>query len=139
MFTSDITDNDQILQADSYKPLIVGYHNGAAIKLSDVADVVNSVENIRAAGFVNGKPSVLLIISRQPGANIIDTVDSIRATLPALKASIPAGIDLTVTMDRTTTIRASVRDVERYSFDFDRTRDFGRVFVPAKSARNAYP
>ncbi len=113
VFTSDITDNDQILQADSYKPLIVGYHNGAAIKLSDVADVVNSVENIRAAGFVNGKPSVLLIISRQPGANIIDTVDSIRATLPALKASIPAGIDLTVTMDRTTTIRASVRDVER--------------------------
>jgi multidrug efflux pump len=109
---ADISDNDQLLRADYYKPLIVGYHNGAAIQLSDVADVTDSVENIRAAGFVNGKPSVLLIIFRQPGANIIDTVDRIREALPALKASIPAGIEMTVTLDRTTTIRASVRDVE---------------------------
>src|SRR5260370_12755168 len=111
--TADIVANDQLLRADYYKPLIVGYHNGAAIKLSDIADVQDSVENIRAAGFVNGKPAVLVIISRQPGANIIDTVDPIRATLPALKASLPAGIDLTVVLDRTTTIRASVKDVER--------------------------
>jgi len=111
--TADIVANDQLLRADYYKPLIVGYHNGAAIKLSDIADVQDSVENIRAAGFVNGKPAVLVIISRQPGANIIDTVDQIRATLPSLKASIPAGIDLTVVLDRTTTIRASVQDVER--------------------------
>jgi multidrug efflux pump len=111
--TADIVANDQLLRADYYKPLTVGYHNGAAIKLSDIADVQDSVENIRAAGFVNGKPAVLVIISRQPGANIIDTVDQIRATLPALKASIPAGIDLTVVLDRTTTIRASVKDVER--------------------------
>jgi multidrug efflux pump len=110
--TADILDNDQILKADSYKPLIVGFHNGAAIKLSDVADVQDSVENLRAAGFTNGKTSILLIIFRQPGANIIDTVDRIRAALPALKASIPAGMDMTVTLDRTTTIRSSVHDVE---------------------------
>ena len=91
----------------------MGYHNGAAIQLSDIADVQDSVENIRAAGFVNGQPSVLVVVSRQPGANIIQTVDSITAALPSLKASIPAGIDLTIVLDRTTTIRASVKDIER--------------------------
>ena len=111
--TADIITNDQLLKADYYKPLIVGYHNGAAIKLSDVADVQDSVENIRAAGYVNGKASVLVIISRQPGANIIDTVDRIYSELPSLKASIPSAINLTVVLDRTTTIRASVKDVER--------------------------
>ena len=111
--TADIITNDQLLKADYYKPLIVGYHKGAAIKLSDVADVQDSVENVRAAGFVNGKPSVLVIIFRQPGANIIDTVDRIYSELPSLKASIPSAIDLTVVLDRTTTIRASVKDVER--------------------------
>jgi multidrug efflux pump len=111
--TADILTNDQLLKADYYKPLIVGYHKGAAIKLSDVADVQDSVENIRAAGYVNGKPSVLVIISRQPGANIIDTVDRIYSELPSLKASIPSAINLTVVLDRTTTIRASVKDVER--------------------------
>jgi multidrug efflux pump len=110
--TADLEANDQLLKAEDYKPLIVGFHNGAAIKLSDIADVQDSVENIRSAGFVNGKPSVLVIISRQPGANIIETVDGVREALPSLKASIPAAIDLTVVMDRTTTIRASVHDVE---------------------------
>lgn len=109
----NILANDQLLQADAYKDLVVGYHNGAAIKLSDIADVQESVQNIRAAGFVNGKPCVLIIISRQPGANIIDTVDRIRAALPGLKASIPAAINLTIVLDRTLTIRASVHDVER--------------------------
>ncbi|HXN98030.1 MAG TPA: multidrug efflux RND transporter permease subunit [Candidatus Acidoferrales bacterium] len=111
--TADIITNDQLLKAEYYKNLVVGYHNGAAVKLSDFADVVDSVENIRAAGFVNGKPAILLIISRQPGANIIDTVDRIRASIPSLKASIPAAMDFTVMLDRTTTIRASVKDVER--------------------------
>ena len=110
--TADVTANDQLLKAEYYKPLIVGYNNGAAIKLSDIANVQDSVENIRAAGFVNGKPSVLLIIFRQPGANIIETVDRVRQALPSLKASIPSAIEMTVVMDRTTTIRASVRDVE---------------------------
>ncbi len=111
--TADITTNDQLLKAVDYMPLVVGYHNGAAVKLSDVANVQDSTENIRAAGFANGKPSVLIIIFRQPGANIIDTVDRIRAALPSLKASIPSAIDTEIVLDRTQTIRASVHDVER--------------------------
>jgi multidrug efflux pump len=111
--TADVTTNDQLLKAEYYKPLIVGYHNGAAIKLSDIADVEDSTQNIRATGYVNGKPAVLVIVYRTPGANIIDTVDRIYDALPSLKASVPTAIDLTVVLDRTTTIRASVRDVER--------------------------
>jgi multidrug efflux pump len=109
----DVTSNDQLLKAVDYMPLVVGYRNGAAVKLSDIANVQDSTENIRAAGFVNGNPSVLIIIFRQPGANIIDTVDRIYASIPSLKASIPAAINVGVTLDRTTTIRASVKDVER--------------------------
>ncbi len=111
--TADIVTNDQLLKAVDYMPLVVGYHNGAAVKLSDVANVQDSTENIRAAGFVNGKPSVLIIINRQPGANIIETVDRVRDALPSLKASIPAAIDTQIVLDRTQTIRASVHDVER--------------------------
>jgi multidrug efflux pump len=111
--TADILANDQISHADDYKPLIVGYSNGAAIRLSDVAQVTDSVQNIRAAGYLNGKRSITVIIFRQPGANIIETVDRVRAELPIIKASIPLGIDTTIVLDRTTTIRASVSDVER--------------------------
>jgi multidrug efflux pump len=110
---ADLAVNDQLLKAADYRPLIVGYSNGAAIRLSDIANVQDSVENLRSAGLANGKPCALVIIFRQPGANIIDTVDSVRAALPQLKASIPSAIDLTVVTDQTTTIRASVRDVER--------------------------
>jgi len=111
--SADIVTNDQLLKAVDYMPLIVGYHNGAAVKLTDVANVQDSTENLRAAGFVNGKPSVLIIVFRQPGANIIDTVDRVREAIPALKASIPTAIDVRVALDRTQTIRASVKDVER--------------------------
>jgi len=111
--TADLATNDQLLKAADYRPLIVGYSNGAAIQLSDIANVQDSVENLRSAGLANGKPCALVIIFRQPGANIIDTVDGVRAALPELKASIPSPIDLTVVSDQTTTIRASVRDVER--------------------------
>jgi len=111
--TADILANDQLLKAEHYKPLIVTYRNGAAVKLSDVANVQYSVENIRAAGFVNGKPSVSLIVFRQPGANIIETVDRVHEALPSLKASIPAAMNLMVVLDRTTTIRASVFEVQR--------------------------
>src|ERR1700723_920429 len=113
IMTADIIANDQISHADDYKPLVVGYNNGAAIRLSDVAQVTDSVQNIRAAGYLNGKRAVTIIIFRQPGANIIATVDRIRAQLPSIQASIPLGIDTTVVLDRTTTIRASVSDVER--------------------------
>ena len=81
---------------------IVGYNNGAAIRLSDVAQVTDSVQNVRAAGYLNGKRAVTVIIFRQPGANIIDTVDRIRAQLPFIQASIPLGIDTTIVLDRTT-------------------------------------
>jgi multidrug efflux pump len=111
--SADIIANDQISHAVEYQPIIVGYNNGSAVRLSDVADVVDSTQNVRAAGYLNGKRAVMLIIFRQPGANIIDTVDRIRAQLPSVKASIPEGIDTTVVLDRTTTIRASVSDVER--------------------------
>ncbi|MGB2669419.1 MAG: efflux RND transporter permease subunit [Candidatus Acidiferrum sp.] len=110
--TADILANDQISHAEDYKPLIVGYKHGAAIHLSDVADVIDSVQNTHTAGYLNGKRAVVLIIFRQPGANIIDTVDRVRAALPSVKASIPEGIDITIVLDRTTTIRASVHDVE---------------------------
>jgi multidrug efflux pump len=111
--TADILANDQISLAADYRPLVVGYKNGAAVHLSDVAEVDDSVQNLRAAGYLNGKRSVTVIIFRQPGANIINTVDRITAQLPSIKASIPLGIDTTIVLDRTTTIRASVSDVER--------------------------
>ena len=105
--------NDQIFKAIDYKPLVVAYRNGAAVRVSDVGDAVDSVEDLRNAGFANGKPSVLLVIFRQPGANIIDTVDRIRAVMPQLQAEIPQTIKMTVSLDQTVTIRASVHEVER--------------------------
>jgi multidrug efflux pump len=103
--TADIVTNDQISRADQYKTLIVGYNNGA--------DVTNGAQNIRTSGYLNGTPSITIMIFRQPGANIIDTVDRVRAELPSIEASIPQGIKTTIVLDRTTTIRASVNDVER--------------------------
>jgi multidrug efflux pump len=111
--TADIVANDQISHAIDYRPLIIGYNKGAAVHLSDVANVIDSVQNTRVAGYLNGKRAVVIIVFRQPGANIIDTVDGIRAELPAIEASIPKGMDITIMLDRTTTIRASVNDVER--------------------------
>jgi multidrug efflux pump len=105
--------NDQIFHAADYAPLIVAYSNGAAVRVSDIGQAVDSVEDLRNAGYANDKPSVLVIIFKQPRANIIDTVDAIRAELPQLKASIPASIDMKVAMDQTVTIRASVHDTER--------------------------
>ena len=103
---------DQLFTAAQYKPLVIAYHNGAPVRLSDVAEVEDSVENRRNAGFANGKQAVLIILFKQPDANIIETVDRVYDLLPRLKASIPPAINLTVQMDRTTTIRASIHDVE---------------------------
>ncbi len=105
--------NDQAKQAREYMPLIVAYRNGAAVRLSNVAEVVDSVQDLRNAGISNGKPAVLVILYRQPGANIIETADRVRALLPQLQASIPSAIDLNIVMERTSTIRASLREVER--------------------------
>jgi multidrug efflux pump len=107
-----IKTNDQMKQADLYKPLVVAYHNGAAVRLADISEVIDSVQDRRNAGISNGKDAVLLILFRQPGANIIDTVDRVKAVLPQLRASISPAITVTVVSDRTTTIRASVDDVE---------------------------
>ncbi|MBI4291568.1 MAG: multidrug efflux RND transporter permease subunit [Betaproteobacteria bacterium] len=106
--------NDQAKKAAEYLPLIVAYRNGAAVRLADVAEeVVDSVQDLRNAGSSNGKPSVLVILNRQPNANIIETADRVRELLPLMRASIPSAIELSVAMDRTPTIRASLREVER--------------------------
>jgi multidrug efflux pump len=105
--------SDQSRTAADFQPLILRYVNGAAVRLSDVADVSDSVQDVRTFGAANSRPAVLLIMYRQPGANIIQTVDSVRALLPRLRAAIPAAIDLKVVMDRTPTIRGSLREVQR--------------------------
>jgi multidrug efflux pump subunit AcrB len=104
--------NDQIASADEYKPIIVAYRNGAAVRLSDVANVFNGVEDDKLAAWANGRQAVLVDVLRQPGANIIQTVDRIKALLPELKSSIPAAVKLHILSDRTQTIRASVQDVQ---------------------------
>jgi multidrug efflux pump len=107
-----IDDTDQIFNADDYRNLIVSYNNGAPVRLGDVGDVQAAVEDSHVVGLANGKPAVLIIVFRQPGANIIATVDRVAAALPILKTSISPAIDVSVVMDRTTTVRASVRDIE---------------------------
>src|SRR5216683_2715822 len=110
--TYSFTDNDQLFTADQYRPLIIAYHNGAPVRLGDVADVQDSVSDVRNIGLANGKPSVLIIVFRQPGANIIETVDRVTALMPYLQSSISPAIELSVAMDRTVTVRASVKDIE---------------------------
>ncbi len=107
-----IRDNDQLFRSEQYRNLIVAYNNGAPVRLSDVSDVQDAVEDIHNIGISSGKPAVLIIISRQPGANIIATVDRLRAALPQLEASISPAIHTAIVLDRTTTVRASVHDIE---------------------------
>jgi multidrug efflux pump len=107
-----LTTSDQLLKAADYEPLVIRYQDGAALRLGDVAKVTDSVEDTRSGGLSNGKPAIIVIISRQPGANIIDTVDHIRALLPQFQASIPPTVKLSVVIDATRTIRASVSDVQ---------------------------
>ena len=109
----EIGANDQLLKAVDYSPLIIVYRNGAPVRIRDVGVARDSVEDIRTAGYVNGEPAVMVIIFRQPGANIIETVDGVRAVLPRVTAAISKAIDVDVVVDQTTTIRASVHDVER--------------------------
>ncbi|TMH06803.1 MAG: multidrug transporter subunit MdtC [Betaproteobacteria bacterium] len=105
--------NDQARTAADYAPVLLSYRNGAAVRLRDVADVVDSVQDTRNYGVANGKPAILLFILKEPGANVIETVGRVREILPRLRASIPQAIDLDVISDRTPTIRASLREVER--------------------------
>ncbi|MHB8353731.1 MAG: efflux RND transporter permease subunit, partial [Burkholderiales bacterium] len=108
-----VEDNDQAMQASEYRPLIIAWRNGAPVRLTDVAEINDSVQDLRNLGIANGRRAILLIVNRQPNANIIETVDRIRTLVPHLRASIPSAIDLSVVMDRTPTIRASLHDVER--------------------------
>ena len=107
-----LSTTDQLFKAKQYKPLVVTFRNGAEVRISDLGDVVDSVENIRNSGGWNGKPAILIIVNRQPNANIIDCADRVKALMPQLQASIPPSIHLGIALDRTTTTRASVHDVE---------------------------
>src|SRR6202041_2745703 len=111
-FHYQIYANDQASKAAQYRDLVIAYRNNAAVKLREIADVVDSVEDLRNAGLVNGKPGVAVILSRQPGANIIQAIDNVRAELPRLIASLPGDVDLTVAVDRSKTIRQSLKDTE---------------------------
>ncbi len=111
--TLGIECNDQLHKAEEYRPVIVQYSNGAPVRLSDLGAVENSVQDLRAAGSVNGKPAVLLVMFRSPGANIIATVDRVRAMIPQLAAMVPGSVDLSVVLDRSPPIRGSLKDVER--------------------------
>ena len=110
--TWSITANDQILTAADYQPLILTYRSGAALRLSDVAKVTDSVENVRNAGLTNGQPAIMVMVFRQPDANIIETVDRVRAVLPELQTALPPSMEMRVLIDATRTIRASVADVQ---------------------------
>jgi multidrug efflux pump len=107
-----IATNDQIDSAEAYRSVVVAYRNGAAVRLGDVANVVDGLENSKIGGWYQGKPAVIIDIQRQPGANVIQTVERIKAELPRLQRAIPHGATLTVVHDRTDTIRASIRDVQ---------------------------
>jgi hydrophobe/amphiphile efflux-1 (HAE1) family protein len=110
--STSFSDNDQLFTADQYRPLIVSYNNGGAVRVGDVADVIDSVADVRNIGLANGKPGILIPIFRQPDANVLDTVDRVRAILPYLQSSISPAISLTVALDRTVVVRASVKDIE---------------------------
>ncbi len=107
-----INSNDQLLSADQYRPLIIAYKNNAPVRLSDVANVIDGAENDMLAAWMNTKPAVIMNIQRQPGANVIEVADRIKALLPSLRMSLPADVQLSVVSDLTTTIRSSVQDVE---------------------------
>ena len=104
--------NDQLFTSDQYKPIVIAYRNGAPVRLSDVANVIDGTENTRLAAWMNLTPAVIVNIQRQPGANIISVVDRIKKLLPQLQASLPSAVNVQILTDRTTTIRASVKDVE---------------------------
>ena len=104
--------NDQLVSSKEYKPLILAYRNGAPVRLSDVADVVDDAENVNQAAWMNESPAVIINIQRQPGANVIEVVDRVKMLMPQLRSSLPSAVDISILTDRTTTIRASVRDVQ---------------------------
>ena len=134
-----IQSNDQLLAASDFEQVIIAYHNGSPVKLSDVATVENGVENNRQAAWMNETPAVIVNIQRQPGANIIQVVDRIKKLLPVLKSNLPAAVQVDVLTDRTTTIRASVQDVEFELMLTGGARRHGHFSVLAQSIRDDHP
>ena len=131
--------NDQIRSGEGYSPLIIAYKDGSPVRISDIATVVNGAENERQAAWMNTTPAVIMNIQRQPGANIISVVDRIKTLLPQLRASLPASVQVEILTDRTTTIRASVEDVQ---FELDADRGSGRdghLPFPSKSGSHHHP
>src|ERR1019366_10542322 len=104
--------NDQIFSAADYRSVIVAYKNGSPVRIGDIGDVIDNVENVRLGGWVDGKPAVILDIQRQPGANIIETANRVKALLPRLRSTVPPSVKIAILTDRTATIRASVHDVQ---------------------------
>ncbi len=136
--SQSLATTDQLLQASEYQPLVVHYsRGGGAVLLSDVANVHDSVEDLRAYGMFNGKPAISVVVFRQPGANIIETVDRVRSKLAAIEAEIPAGMKLQVGLDRTITIRASIRDIE-YTMLISISLVILVVFVFLRSPRTTF-
>src|SRR5258708_15624845 len=107
-----ISANDQIFSAAEFREVVVAYKNGSPVRLRDIGDVIDNVENVRMGGWVDGKPAVILDIQRQPGANIIETANRVKTLLPKLRSAIPPSVKISILADRTDTIRASVRDVQ---------------------------
>ena len=137
--SSTINDNDQLTDAEQYRQLIIAYKNGNPVRLGDIATVVNGAENNQLAAWADRTPAVILNIQRQPGSNVIAVVNGIKALLPRLQAAMPAAVDVAVLSDRTTTIRASVNDVE---FELGLAVALGRAGdlpVPAQPAGDAHP
>ena len=131
--------NDQARTAADFRSLVVAYRGGAAVRLSDVAKVHDGVEDVRNLGMANGKPAILVILFRQPGANIIETVDNVKAALPQLQAALPPSVHLIVANDQTTSIRASLHDMEITHGDRDHAGDVRRLPVPAQRPRRPDP
>lgn len=107
-----INANDQLLTSEAYRPIVIAYNNGAPVRISDIAEVIDGAENVKLAAWMNDTPAIILNVQRQPGANVIEVVDRIKALLPRLSATLPSGIEVNVLADRTNTIRASVEDAE---------------------------
>ncbi len=133
---STINANDQITDPSQYLDLVIAYRNGAPVKLSDVASVVSGPENTKLGAWANTTPAVILNVQRQPGANVIQVVDTIKALLPQLTSTLPAAVDVAVLTDRTTTIRASVSDVEFELLSRGSPGRAGDLPVPAQPARH---
>ena len=131
--------NDQLLTSRDYKPIIVAYKNGGPVHVSDVADVVDGAENVQQAAWMNQVPAVILNIQRQPGANVIEVVDRIKRLLPQLQASLPPAVQVAVLSDRTTTIRASVEDVQFELLLGDRAGRDGDLSLPAHPGGDGHP